>query len=112
MRLIDADEIRLPHGFFEKVDNVPKFYEWLGTLPTVDAMEVGVKIFGDGEISFRKVVKCKDCKHKPSGTGANHDVKFPDEICPCQCEDYWYSWIPKDYFFCAFGERREDELSV
>lgn len=36
-RLIDADEIKLPQGFFEKVDNVPKFYEWLGTLPTVDA---------------------------------------------------------------------------
>lgn len=62
--------------------------------PTVDAVEV---------------VRCKDCKHKPSGTGANHDVKFPDEICPCQCEDYWYSWIPKDDFFCAFGERREDD---
>lgn len=37
MRLIDVDEIKLPQGFFEKVDNVPKFYEWLGTLPTVDA---------------------------------------------------------------------------
>ena len=91
MRLIDADEIKLPRGFFEKVDNVPKFYEWLGTLPTID------------------VVKCKDCKHKPSGTGVNHDVEFPDDICPCQCEDFWYSWIPKDDFFCAFGERREDD---
>lgn len=37
MRLIDVDEIKLPQGFFEKVDNVPKFYEWLGALPTVDA---------------------------------------------------------------------------
>lgn len=37
MRLVDVDEIKLPQGFFEKVDNVPKFYEWLGTLPTVDA---------------------------------------------------------------------------
>ena len=35
MRLIDVDEIKLPQGFFEKIDNVPKFYEWLGTLPTV-----------------------------------------------------------------------------
>ena len=48
MRLIDVDEIKLPQGFFEKVDNVPKFYEWLGTLPTVDAVEV---------------VRCKDCKY-------------------------------------------------
>lgn len=37
MRLIDVDEIKLPQGFFEKVDNVPKFYEWLDTLPTVEA---------------------------------------------------------------------------
>ena len=37
MRLIDADEIKLPHGYFEKVDNVPKFYDWLDTLPTVEA---------------------------------------------------------------------------
>lgn len=29
MRLIDTDEVRLQKGFFEKVTNVPKFYEWL-----------------------------------------------------------------------------------
>ena len=38
MRLIDADKIKLPQGFFEKVDNVPKFYEWLDEQPTVDAV--------------------------------------------------------------------------
>lgn len=37
MRLIDVDKIKLPHGYFEKVDNVPKFYNWLDTLPIVDA---------------------------------------------------------------------------
>ena len=36
MRLIDADAIKLPKGFFEKVNNVPKFYEWLDELPTVE----------------------------------------------------------------------------
>ena len=35
-RLIDADAIKLPKGFFEKVNNVPKFYEWLNTMPTID----------------------------------------------------------------------------
>ena len=34
-RLVDADVIKLPKGFFEKVDNVPKFYEWLNSLPTI-----------------------------------------------------------------------------
>ena len=37
IRLIDADAIQLPKGFFENVDNVPKFYEWLNSLPTVPA---------------------------------------------------------------------------
>lgn len=36
MRPIDADAIKIPKGFFEKVDNVPKFYEWLNEQPTID----------------------------------------------------------------------------
>lgn len=55
-----------------------------------------------------EVVRCKDCKHKPSGTGANHDLEFPDDVCPCQCADYWYSWKPNDYWFCADGERGDE----
>lgn len=53
------------------------------------------------------VIRCKDCKHRPKGTGANHDLEFPDYVCPCQCEDYYYSWMPKDDWFCADGERKE-----
>lgn len=55
----------------------------------------------------REVVRCKDCKHRPKGTGANHDLEFPDYVCPCQCEDYYYSWMPKDDWFCRDGERKE-----
>lgn len=40
VRLIDANTIKLEKGFFEKVDNVSKFYEWLGKQPTVDAVPV------------------------------------------------------------------------
>ena len=40
MRLIDAAAIKLSKGFFENVNNVPKFYEWLNTLPTIDAVPV------------------------------------------------------------------------
>lgn len=58
---------------------------------------------------YVRVVRCKDCKHRPKGTGANHDLEFPDYVCPCQCtEDGWYSWKPKDDWFCADGERREE----
>lgn len=38
-RYIDADRITLPQGFFEKVDNVPKFNEWLSTIPSADVRE-------------------------------------------------------------------------
>lgn len=90
MRLIDADALPKYTGYALSADEVAMAVE---NAPAVDA---------------EPVVRCKDCKHKPSGSGVNHDIEFPDEICPCQCEDYWYSWMPKDDFFCAYGERRED----
>lgn len=90
-RLINADEIKLPKGFFEKVDNVPKFYEWLGTLHTVDAIEV---------------VRCKDCKYA--------SLTYDGECKYCQRWKEKYDgesislYLDGD-FYCAFGERREDE---
>ena len=61
-------------------------------------------------VDVPNIVRCKDCKHKPTGSGANHDITFPDRDyrCPCRCEDFWYSWIPDDDWFCANGERRDD----
>lgn len=54
-------------------------------------------------------VRCKDCKHRPSGTGEDHDLDFPNDICPCQClDDYWYSWKPDDDWCCADWERSEE----
>lgn len=47
MRLIDADAIKLPKGFFEEVDNVPKFYEWLNEQPTIEERKTG-KWVGNG----------------------------------------------------------------
>lgn len=54
------------------------------------------------------VVRCKDCKHRPTGDDKD-DLEFPDEICPCQCEDFWYSWKPADNWFCGNGERKDGE---
>lgn len=34
-----------------------------------------------------EIIRCKDCKHKPSGDATEHDITFPDDKCPCQCED-------------------------
>lgn len=88
---IDADKLlerAIPHGWSTPL--------WVSDIviedaPTIDAVEV---------------VRCRDCIHRPEGTGANHDLKFPDEVCPCQCvDDFWYSWKPNEDWFCASGER-------
>lgn len=54
------------------------------------------------------VVRCKNCKHRPTGTNRD-DLEFPDDKCPCQCEDFWYSWKPSDDWFCGNGERKDGE---
>lgn len=63
MRPIDADAIKLPKGFFESVDNVPKFYEWLNTLPTIDHPqgEWEERIVEDAELWFRRRFYCSNC---------------------------------------------------
>lgn len=55
-----------------------------------------------------EVVRCKDCKHRPTGTNRD-DLEFPDDKCPCQCEDFWYSWKPSDDWFCGNGERKDGD---
>lgn len=58
------------------------------------------------------IVRCKDCKHKPTKskceTTSGFCWDFPDERCPCQCADGYYSWCPNDNWFCANGERKAD----
>lgn len=59
-----------------------------------------------------EVVRCKDCKHRPTDTGGHNygrDMEFPDEVCPCQVDDCWYSWMPDDDWFCANGERKDGD---
>lgn len=58
---------------------------------------------------------CRECKHRPikedpDGEDYGFNIIKPNgpERCPCLVEDGWYSWMPKDNFFCGYGER-EDE---
>jgi len=54
-----------------------------------------------------QIVRCKDCKHRPIKPCENgFDLEFPDEKCPCQCDDGWCSWYPPDDWFCAGGEKK------
>ena len=62
-----------------------------------------------------QIVRCKDCKHRPKEPNwetyeSGFDIEFPEgSKCPCRCSnDEWYSWYPEDNWFCADGERREN----
>lgn len=61
------------------------------------------------------IVFCKECKHRPVKEDANgEDYGFnlveptgDDNRCPCLVADGWYSWMPKDDFYCGYGERED-----
>lgn len=72
-----------------------KIWQQIKDLPAVDAVSI---------------VRCKDCKHRPMGEDRD-DLKFPDDKCPCKCEDYWYSWKPSDNWFCGNGERKDSNYN-
>lgn len=59
-----------------------------------------------------EIVRCKDCKHRPTmpaeGRGVQ-DLIFPSIVCPMQCGDPWYNWQPADDWYCANGERTDEE---
>ena len=66
-----------------------------------------------------QIVRCKDCKHRPKEVpfkttwGATETyLDFPKgSKCPCQNSgDTYYSWNPDDTWFCADGERRDDNV--
>lgn len=91
MRLIDADAIFNDCIYSDKTfERDMKIF--IDSFPTIDAVPV---------------VRCKDCIHKPQ-ENAKHFAVFPDETCPCRSDDPWYSWVPQDNFYCAYGERREE----
>lgn len=73
---------------------------------------------------YRAIVHCKDCKHRPfintggvhiypprmrveePEDGYSHDR--PDDTCPFLCDDEYYSRMPPDDFFCAYGEVKDE----
>lgn len=62
----------------------------------------------------RPLVFCKDCIHRgkvatdlANGKVNGFLIRWPDEICPCNCDDPFYSWLPDDDFFCAYGKEND-----
>ena len=61
-----------------------------------------------------EIVRCRDCKHRPTQTEPpktyGFSIEFPEgSKCPCQCDDGFYSWYPNDDWFCADGERKVEK---
>lgn len=87
--------------------------EWEYPMDYVVAFDVAIKAMEKAKDPDRvKVVRCADCKHRPTIEEPyenGFDIDFPDDVCPCQVEDGWYSHMPDDNWFCADGERKETE---
>lgn len=66
-----------------------------------------------------EVVRCNECIHRPYVVPAKYNsrgqcekyscVDSIDDVCPYICDDRWYNLVPKDNFFCAYGERKETD---
>lgn len=107
MRLINADALEKKlHELALDEWNQKAFTSWSNALLECEDM-----VYNAQTVDAVEIVHCKDCIHKPTGRGVNHDITFPEQDyrCPCRCEDYWYSWMPDDDWFCANGERIKNE---
>lgn len=87
MRPIDADEVKLPKGFFENVTTVPRFYGWLDTIPTIDAAPI---------------VRCKDCRYF-----LGSDAECALILTRLHFYEKDKRWTEESY--CSWGERKDNE---
>lgn len=96
-KYIDVSNLDIPsdeNDYDELVAFADKVAEMITDAPSID------------------IVFCKECKHRPikeDADGADFGFNIiATEIsspCPCLVDDGWYSWMPKDNFFCGYGER-------
>lgn len=58
---------------------------------------------------LKEVVLCKDCKHMVTDASSRDSFnwEWPDDMCPYNCEDPFYSSIPKDDDYCSRGEEKD-----
>lgn len=100
----------------------------IDSIPAVDAVERGVfeqvawerdiavgqlsdigKSFGEKMDDVAKVVRCEDCKHYR----CEESEYVPDAVVVwCADDNYPYSGVMPDGWFCAGGKRREEERNA
>ena len=57
-----------------------------------------------------EVVRCKECIHRPiiefdKIKAPKIEDIYDDLTCPFLCDDTYYNRMPKDDFFCAYGDK-------
>lgn len=102
IRLVDAEKILQTHRSETKL---------IGKDWTVGDLATAIELAPT--ISAIQVIRCKDCKHRPTDNTTTEsicgfDIEFPDEICPCQRSDKFYNHYPKDDWFCGNAESKEE----
>ena len=93
-------------------DKAEKEYSFCDEVVTDICGDVGQFVDDLPAADVVAVVRCRECIHRPKRLEGYEDgdgfgLEFPDERCPCHCEDGWYSWMPPDDWFCANGERKD-----
>ena len=75
---------------------------------TLDGLCLKEKVEEMPAADVKPVVRCKDCIHAPdlSELRIAPKIYFPDDICPMQCDDPWYSMQPDPDWWCANGQAR------
>ena len=104
-RYIDADAL------IEKAHEI----EDSGDIWSIESADEFERVFDDYAPSI-DIDFCKDCKHRPvkedaDGADFGFNIIAPEgsNRCPCLVDDGWYSWMPKDNFFCGYGEREDEQ---
>lgn len=110
MRLIDADALK-DMMLQAYNDALPEFdMPWKKKMAHSVTLSFMADIDEAPTVDAVPVVRCRECKHKPTKPEKyvdGFDLEFPDEVCPCYCDDDpFYSWYPSDDWFCPRGERK------
>ena len=96
------------------IDAVKKLTKWYyetyhETRPTSVAV---IEELMDLPSAQPEIIRCRECKHRPKFVEPEDEddrgyLLFPDNKCPCRCEDEWYNWMPRKDWYCGNAEREE-----
>lgn len=96
----------------QKLDALIADTQWSDIVDLTPKEAITIRDLLREKLPPKDIVCCKECIHRPKKitfmtkkyTNA-FDLEFPDNECPCQASDSYYSWYPNDNWFCAEGKK-------